>query len=48
LPKDASDGGSLLANVESQIQPGFTANGEFGNMIMSFPAFLVATNNQAC
>jgi hypothetical protein len=48
LTKDAPDGGSLLANVELQIQPGFAANGEFGNMTMSFPDFSVATNNQAC
>ncbi len=44
----APDGGSLLANVELQILPGFAANGEFGNQTMNFPDFSVATNNQAC
>jgi hypothetical protein len=48
LAKDAPDGGSLLANVELQIQPGFAADGEFGNMTMSFPDFSVATNTPAC
>jgi hypothetical protein len=43
-----ADGGSLLANVELQIAPGFAANGEFGNGSMGFPDFSVTTNNQTC
>jgi hypothetical protein len=42
-----ADGGSLLANVEMQILPSFSANGEFGGS-MGFPDFSVATNNQTC
>jgi hypothetical protein len=38
----------LLSNIESSIQPGFPANGEFGHMTMSFPDFSLASNNQAC
>jgi hypothetical protein len=37
--------GSLLANVEIQITPGFAANGEFGNGSMGFPDWSVAYNN---
>jgi hypothetical protein len=43
-----ADGGSLLANVEFAILPGFAANGSFGNSTMGFQDLSVATNNQAC
>jgi hypothetical protein len=43
-----ADGGSLLANVEFTILPGFAANGSFGNSTMGFQDLSVATNNQAC
>jgi hypothetical protein len=43
-----ADGGSLLANVELQIGPGFAANGEFGNSTMGILDYSVTTNNQTC
>ena len=42
-----ADGGSLLANVEFEITPGFAANGEFGSAV-GFPDYSVADNNLAC
>ena len=42
-----ADGGSLLANVEFVILPGFAANGEFGSS-MGFPDYSVADNNLVC
>ncbi|MGO8874210.1 MAG: hypothetical protein ACLQNG_00370 [Acidimicrobiales bacterium] len=42
-----ADGGSLLANVEFQILPGFAANGEFGAS-MGLQDYSVADNNLAC
>jgi len=47
-PNGVVDGGSLLANVEMQILPGFSATGEFGNSTMNFPDFSVTTINQTC
>jgi hypothetical protein len=44
----AADGGSLLANVELQIGPGFAATGEFGNQTMGFDDYSIWTNNQVC
>jgi len=41
------DGGSLLANVEFEIQPSFAANGEFGAS-MGFSDYSVAFNNTVC
>jgi hypothetical protein len=46
--RGVADGGSLLANVEMQITPGFSANGEFGNGSMGFPDWSVAYNNKIC
>lgn len=43
-----ADGGSLLANVEMQIAPGFSANGEFGNATMGFQDYSAAFNNKIC
>lgn len=42
-----TDGGSLLANVEFHILPGFAANGEFGAS-MGLQDYSVADNNLAC
>ena len=48
LTNSAADGGSLLANVEMQITPGFGANGEFGNQSMGFNDISVTYNNHTC
>ena len=45
---NVADGGSLLANVEMQITPGFAANGEFGNATMNNQDWSVAYNNKIC
>ncbi len=47
---NAPDGGSLLANVEFQINPGFAAFGQFGdaNASMGIPDYSVTTTNQTC
>jgi hypothetical protein len=41
------DGGTLVANVEFNINAGFAANGEFGST-MSYPDLSVWTNNKVC
>jgi hypothetical protein len=43
----AVNGGSILANVEFQIAPNFTASGEFGGS-MGFSDLSVYTNNDIC
>jgi hypothetical protein len=43
----ALDGGSILANLEFQIAPNFSANGEFG-ATMGFNDLSVWTNNLVC
>ena len=40
--------GTLLANVEMNIAPGFAAAGEFGNQTMGLNDISVAFNNQTC
>jgi hypothetical protein len=49
-PPGAPDGGSLLANVEVQIDGNMNAKGEFGDAAPNpgFPDFSATTINQAC
>jgi hypothetical protein len=44
------DGGSLLANAEFVISPGFAATGQFGdaNASLNIPDYSVITTNQVC
>ena len=48
--KNATDGGSLLANVELRINSGFSATGQFGDTPASLntPDYSVTTANQIC
>ena len=48
--KGAADGGSLLANVEMQVNASFAARGTFGDSAGTFntPTFAVTTANQDC
>jgi hypothetical protein len=48
--KGVADGGSVLANVEMQINASFAAQGRFGDSAGTFstPSYAVATANQDC